>query len=212
MKLLDALNTFSGHFELHITVAIGSAAELARFESFCEAQGARALVIQLAEGATPRQPMLSLRLKGDPQVVHSRIESLIEGLQRADFELLRVKVEAGIHNRNVPLFNREAQGLPGYFEHHLKLRLPADYALAPLKQALKAYGGHLSANALKADQDLQERFVTQRLYGAGLRHASLQLEKLEDFCRSQGLDVGKRVQEYIVYDSHLELDAGWMEA
>ncbi|HEY9841841.1 MAG TPA: hypothetical protein V6D23_15370 [Candidatus Obscuribacterales bacterium] len=212
MKLLEALRAFPGNYEIHITVAIDGAAELARFEGFCAAHGAKALVIQLSNGETPRQPMLSLRLKAEPEAVAQRIEGLAAALVADGFSLLRLKVEADIRNANIPRGNREGHGLPGYFEHHLRLRLPLDLELAPLAAELKRFDGHLSANALIKDLGgFQERYVTQRFYGVGLNFATQQLERLLSYCSERALSVTRRIQEYIVYDSDIGLDRGWIE-
>lgn len=210
-QLLNALETFPGQFELHLSVAIATDAELGRFEEFCRQQGARALVIRLARGLTPRQPMLSLQLEGAPDAVYKRIQALTEALVTADFSLQRLKVEASIFNQGLPQTDSQAAAYAGYFEHHLKLNLSPDELqdLSALSDLLNLFGGHLSANALKDSPE--QRFVTQRVK-AGERRACWELDKLMGCCRARGLSVSKQVREYIIYDSCLELDAGWIEA
>ena len=81
-------------------------------------------------------------------------------------------------------------------------------AVAELAERHKA---HLSRNALSAQSDgYHERFVTQRCLAVGRDEARQQLQVLLDTIRLQRHPILKIEEEFVVYDSNLALDAGWI--
>ncbi len=118
------------------------------FEAACDALGAKAIVIQLAKGQSPLQPMLSKFMQGDAEHIVADINTMRDALAD-NFSVLRLKVEAGIDNSNIPQTDAMARGLAEscYFEHHIKMRLPIGMDLVALQQALAIYHGYVSKNA-----------------------------------------------------------------
>ena len=103
------------------------------------------MLIELARGVSPSQPMTASYHRGTLEEVLPEVEALHARLWEGGFPVVRVKLEAVAANPGVPVTDEEAAALPdGYFEFHAKLRLPAcrvaaqearDADLEPLRAA-----------------------------------------------------------------------------
>ena len=135
-------------------------------------------------------------------------------MTEAGFAVRRVKVEAAPDNRDVPATDAEASRYAGrYFEHHVKLALPADADLAALTKLAERHAARLSRNARRhRDDGTAERFVTQRCHGVGLATARRAFDGLRRALAAAGYTAVKVEQEYVVWDSNLADDAGWLDA
>ena len=205
------LRRFPGVYECHITAALEPDG-FGAFEACCAALGAGALIIRLAAGETPLQPMLCKPLAGDATEVTAEVGRLMAGVA-ARYPVTRLKLEAAIGNGGVPRSDDDAAALPAdcYFEHHVKIALAPDTDLADLRRRLRPFAGHLSRNAVAARRNAQQRFVTQRFADLGLPAAAAQLEPLLAFLRDAGLPPRKVIREYNIYDSNAHADAGWAD-
>lgn len=205
--------TFAGTFETHITVAPLDAAGLVYFERTCADLGVKCVRIELARGQTRSQPMTGSQDTGTAQTALANAVNLAERLRAAGFTVTRVKIEAAPTNADIPENDADAHALPAtnYYEHHIKLLLPADADLAPLASLCERHHAHLSANAFKHRADgFWERFVTVRGYGVGRVTAAGCVALLLAELRQGGYVILKAVAEYCVYDSNDQVDAGWL--
>jgi hypothetical protein len=147
-----------------------------------------------------------------PQVVaeaHARAAEMV----RDGFAFLRVKVEAALTNDDVPSADADTVVHPpeNYFEHHIKLLRSTTEPSEALTQTCEKHGAHLSRNAFREVTDCrEERFVTLRSYGVGRITAEGQLQKLQAALAQLGEQILTCESEYCVYDSNLQLDAGWL--
>ncbi|MEO0844753.1 MAG: hypothetical protein AAF063_38725, partial [Cyanobacteria bacterium J06643_5] len=57
----------------------------------------------------------------------------------------------------------------------------------------------------------QERFITMRMYGVGYKSAQTGFDKLINCLKAKGFKLSQQQREYAVYDSNLNLDAGWTD-
>lgn len=199
---------FDGVFESHVTVA---ACDEAAFARACDALGVKALFISLPRGAHPRQPMTGAHHRGALRDVMLTVHELAHELARAGFEVLRTKIEAVGPHRDLPLTDADAAAAPesNYFEHHAKVVLPSAAHEAEIAGAFAAAGAYLSRGAPRAD-GLELRFVTLRSWGVGQASAEARFERVLGLAAELGLPLRNRTREYTVYDSALEVDAGWM--
>ncbi|MEU6862971.1 hypothetical protein ABZ924_06810 [Streptomyces sp. NPDC046876] len=190
-------------YETHITVRCPDPAELVRLEAWAGARGLKMTHIVLARGRMVSQPMLTLRDRGGH-------EELVPRLRADGFDPVRVKVET------VPwTADRPGPG-GGYFEHHLKLLLPAGHDRARLEALVAPHGAHLSWNARRVRADgRQERFVTQRWRGPagaeGAAGAGRACDALVAELTAAGHDIDAQEREFVLYDSDLSVDEGWIE-
>jgi hypothetical protein len=203
------LQASSDVFELHITV--DQNVDLTAFKSFCYQAGIKALMIDLGTNV-PVQPMTCSRITSSFSDAMLEATKLRDVLTKAGFEVTRVKLEAAPWNAGVPESEVQAQKAPSgnYFEHHTKLKLPKTANLKLLEMLCDSNNAHLSRNAFKVFTDgTQERLVTQRHYGLGFASASLRFNAFLEVLKSFDFKVEKTISEYCVFDSNLELDAGW---
>ncbi|GLY30890.1 hypothetical protein Kisp02_42550 [Kineosporia sp. NBRC 101731] len=189
-----------------MTVRTESPAESDRLERCCAVADLKLTQIMLARGRTPSQLMVTAagaRSYADERV---KARDVVEWLRAQGFEPVRVKIESTTGAPEVPA-GPCSDGQ--YYEHHVKLVLPPDCDLDTLAVRVVPHGAHLSWNARRARADgRHERFVTQRCRGVGPAGAQaallLLLEALD------GLEIVEVEQEFVLYDSYLALDEGWI--
>ena len=199
---------FDGVFESHVTVASCDEVEFAKT---CDALGVKALFISLPRGRVARQPMTGAHHRGPLHEVMLVVHELARDLARAGFEVIRTKVEAVGAHRDLPLTDEVAARAPrtNYFEHHAKVVLPSLESEAEVARAFVALGAYLSRGAPRAD-GVEVRFVTLRSWGLGQASADARFDRVLALAAELGLPLRNRTREYTVYDSALEVDAGWM--
>ncbi|WP_405787145.1 hypothetical protein [Streptomyces sp. NBC_01367] len=190
---------FMAEYETHVTVRCADAAELARLDAWAGARELKVTHILLARGRMVSQPMLTL----PDRTGHER---LVPRLRAAGFDPVRVKVET------VPWTTDSPGPGGGYFEHHLKLRLPADFDRAALEDLVVPHGAHLSWNARRVlAAGAHERFVTQRWRGTAAQ-AGAACDALVAALGTAGYGIRSQEREFVLYDSDLSVDDGWIEA
>lgn len=199
-----------GDFEYHITVS-GDDVAASRLAAWAAERGVKFTHIMLARGETVSQPMLTVRASGTAEAVLIEAEAMAAELRDAGLAVARVKVEASPFAEGVPATAAEVAGEELYFEHHLKLLLPAGADGAALTELVGPHGAHLSRNARRVREDGRaERFVTQRCYRVGTDAAGTALDQLAEVLRGAGHEIVSTEREYVVYDTRPALDAGWI--
>jgi hypothetical protein len=205
---------FPGEFETHLTVDLPDGAAVTRLADWARARGLKFTHIVLGRGRAPSQPMVTRYGRGRLGEEREAARALAAELAGAGFVVSRVKVEVAPGNTGVPRTDSAASAVSAgrYFEHHVKLLLKADADLEAIAAMVRPCGGHLSRNAIKARADgRQERFVTQRCHGVGRGAARRRFEKLLAALAAARLEVVDVEEEYVVYDSNLAADDGWMD-
>lgn len=213
---------FAGDFETHLTLRAESASEVASAAAWADGQGLKFTHIRLDRGDTPSQPMVTYHGHGTLTGQRAIADRWCAQLAEVGFEVVRIKFEVSTRNADVPSTREEALALGAgrYFETHLKLLLPADADLGQLSRLVGPHRARLSRNARRTREDgRQERFVTQRCSGVD-RHVAHELYRsLAEELRAYGLGrsyggengVLDTELEFVVYDSALALDAGWLD-
>ncbi|MFG3000194.1 hypothetical protein [Streptomyces sp. NPDC048340] len=193
----EKINAMSD-YETHVTVRCPDPAELARLEAWAGGRELKVTHIVLARGRMVSQPMLTL-----PGRTGHR--ALVARLRAAGFDPVRVKVETVPWTTDLP-----GPG-GGYFEHHLKLRLPAAWDRPALESLVAPHGAHLSWNARRVLPGARhERFVTQRCRGTAARAAAA-CDALVAALAGAGYEIRSEEREFVLYDSDLSVDDGWIE-
>ncbi len=156
------------------------------------------MVIELARGATPLQPMLTLAKAGELEEVVRFAQVLSRDLSESGYDVLRCKIEQDAAAR---------QDAPHhYFEWHGRVEV-LEPARKRLAEVCQEYGGHLSQNAIRGSN---KRYVTVRETGDCQQLVS-RVADLRAAMSEQGWEVSKQQWERVVYDSNLALDSGWLE-
>ncbi|MDA9003882.1 hypothetical protein N9J26_00155, partial [bacterium] len=116
-----------------------------------------------------------------------------------------------INNQGIPSSDDAAASLPNtcYFEHHVRMNLSLSTDMHSLRLSLNTFDAHLSNNAFFKSTMYQQHFATQRFRRIGEPHANEKLEPLLRFLSDKGIDVDKVIREFNVFDSNVDMDAGW---
>jgi len=205
---------FPGDFETHLTVRLADGQTVESLRAAPAARGLKCTHIVLARGRSASQPMLTRDGRGTLAGQLAEAAALRRALEADGFVVSRVKVEAAPWNQGVPQSDADGAAHPAdrYFEHHVKLLLDDRADLHALARLAARHGAHLSHNALRRRDDGRlERFVTQRCHGVGRHTARARLEALLAELHSECYEVIDVEEEFVVYDSDLSLDAGWIE-
>ena len=123
------------------------------------------------------------------------------------------QIEAAPENAGVPQTDAQAleESPQNYFEHHVKLLRAVGAPRERLVEVCDRHGAHLSRNALReAAAGREERFVTLRCYLAGRQTSDARRDALIADLKSLGEEILEYESEYSVFDTNLELDAGWL--
>ncbi|HEY1011284.1 MAG TPA: hypothetical protein VGE07_01185 [Herpetosiphonaceae bacterium] len=199
-------------FEIHLTIAPPTAAELVRFRALCAAQAWKAIVIAF-DSAAPPQPMTCSRIAGSPDDARRHAAAAAALLEAAGFAPTRLKIEAAPWNSHVPADDeaRASQHESAYFEHHAKLRLPRAGWQPALLPLCAAFDAHVSRNAFRQTADgWTERFATIRSPRDGLAAFERRTADFGRRLRDHGFALLASVTEYCVYDSNAALDDLWL--
>ena len=205
---------FTGEFETHLTIRADHPSRIDKLRRWSHSHGLKFTHIVLDRGTTVSQPMLTRSGSGTFAKELQAALNLQQDLGADDVEVTRIKIEAAPINFGVPQSNAEAETLGArYFEHHIKLLLPQNSALSELRNIAESHSAHLSRNALRVREDGQhERFVTQRCASIGRTNSRTQLDALLMTLRSLGHPILDVEEEYVVYDSNIDLDTGWLNS
>ncbi|MFF2660455.1 hypothetical protein ACFVUH_24235 [Kitasatospora sp. NPDC058032] len=199
-----------GEFEVHLTVRPDAAEALT---AWATGHGLKFTHILLDRGATPSQPMLTLRAGGTLEEVAATADRTAQRLAGAGFAVLRTKIEASPWALGVPAEDGDAaaHGPARYFEHHVKLLLPGPAPAPGLAELAVRHGAHLSHNPRRVREDgHREWFVTQRCRRVGLATAGHRLEALLTDLAADGHLIASVEREFVAVDSDEALDAGWL--
>ncbi|MET9729537.1 hypothetical protein ABZZ79_02380 [Streptomyces sp. NPDC006458] len=194
-------------YETHVTVRCDGPAESERLDRWAAAAGLKLTRIELARGRMRVQPMLTLT--GSPTRAAAAADAgrVVARLRADGFVPVRVKTESAPWAPEVP---REPCAAPQYFEHHVKLRPAADAGLDALAAVVVPHGAHLSWNARRVlGGGRHERFVTQRCRGVDAEGARRALDAL--LAELDGFEVVEVEREFVLHDSDLSVDDGWIE-
>ncbi|WP_327434474.1 hypothetical protein [Streptomyces sp. NBC_01236] len=209
------MKDFAGEFETHLTVVGTSmAGDEGRIRRWAERHRVKYTRIVLDRGATPDQPMLTVRGHGVLSAQREAALTWIERLGAEGFGVARVKIEAAPWNEDVPRTAAEAQELPPgcYFEHHVKLALLDETEMTAVRALAERHTAHVSRNARRdVGGRGHERFVTQRCRGVGRTEARRRLDALLDALAAAGFKAVEVEEEFVVHDDHLALDSGWID-
>jgi len=206
--------SYKGTFEAHITIKADNLDLKSKFSLLCQKIDLKCVFIELPKGVTRSQVMTASYHHGAFKDVLQQINQIAQYIVNADFEVTRIKIEAMVSNQDIPVLDIEAQKLPktNYFEFHVKAILSADENLEVLRKYCLQHDAYLSKNAFKKLVDgTQERFITMRIYGLGYKSAQTHFDNLIAFLKYKGFKLSQQQREYTVYDSNLNLDAGWTD-
>lgn len=204
---------FAGPLETHLTFQEDRRRPPERIAAIAAAHGLKVTHIVLDAGAQASQPMFTRRRNGTLPFELAEAQALAKHLGDEGLAIRRVKIEAMVTNGDVPRTDEAAVADVGrYFEHHVKVRRPKAADEKALAELAGAHGAHVSRNAMHEEDDgVTLRFLTQRFYDLGRDGAKRRLDALLAALAEAAIEVVDVQEEYVVYDDHTALDAGWID-
>ncbi len=224
LDVLVPTNIVKGTFEAHITFDCTHDTEkcLERLKKTCENSKYKIIFINLntrRKDDKLQQLMTSSYHCGEyPSIVKQIEEEAYRHFQ--DFNIVRIKIESLASNVGIPETDMDKQlfwdNSSTYFEFHYKVLVKNGRDENKLKeletvcQRSYQYPLHLSHNAFqKLDEENFHYMITMRLFDVGRENAFEQNEEVVKYLTDQKFPPMKVVREFVVYDSHIELDQGW---
>ena len=208
---------YQGFFEAHITLK--NTAEIQNtdnFEKFCNENKIKPIVIELERGDVPKQIMTSSLHNGNFDDIKEEVEQLAEKMKLKNYKVSRLKIEAHPDNTGIPKTKNDIlpHQIENYFEAHYKILLPLSTSIQTKKDLIslsEKHEAHLSKNAFKKRKNnLEERFVTKRIYSVGKREAYQTFDELEQALKKNKYQIDKKIVEYCVFDSNISIDKNWL--
>jgi hypothetical protein len=200
-------------FETHITIAASTPDAIGPLQVWAADHRLKFTHIQLDRGRTPSQPMVTRHARGTLAGELAMAADLAGDLRAAGHPVVRIKLEVAADDDAAPANDAAAaRNRPDqYFEAHVKLLLPDDASVAAIAVVAVRHSAHVSRNARRVRDDGQhERFLTRRAYGVGRETADRAVDALLADLATDGVIVMDAEREFVVHDSNLTLDAGWM--
>lgn len=204
-------------FEFHITVRTK---EIERFRQTCAALGVKAIVLDLQdqEGETVMHDvMTSSTFMGDNPGAHNEMERIAGGLKRADFEVVRKKIETVPWHPAAPdqkdvLEKDQPMPKDCYFECHFGV-VCDDERREDLQALAKEVDAHLSRNIFKKlEGGTYKIMLTARSYQGSATAFQGRVESIKNLLDERGYDVDKVITEFSVYDTRVSHDSSWISA
>jgi|GEM_PF-698699 len=216
-------------FETHITV--DAASDRGVLEEIAERNSARTTEIVLARGQVPVQPMVTFNGDSSLQSELRRAEKFEQQLRSGGLNVVRTKVETDLETAYFAPGSKRAVEPPQwlYAEQHVRVRLHAtDADVDRLKATALILGAHLSFNARSSIGDLEERFVTSRVYNNSVNFPAYTKRTIDSWLhrdyrtlkshfdsvvsglRDAGWGIVSTDRELVLHDTNFALDNGWL--
>lgn len=205
---------YSGELETHLTVFLEETRNIEQLQELARVYNLKCLHIILERGETISQPMLTWRAQGELTSQIEKARHLKDIISAAGFPVVRIKIEAAPQNKDVPQSKNELrkQFDGRYFESHIRILLDSRENNRALNEIAERHSAHLSRNALKESQNgFEERFVTQRNWRVGYSESNQKLIRLLNEIKDSGYKVIDVEEKFVVFDSNLEIDRGWIQ-
>src|SRR4051812_30400848 len=110
---------FAGEFEIHVTLELPEKRRAETLRDWAGRRGLKFTHIELAQGASASQPMVTRHGRGTllSELAHAKL--LAARLQEDGFAVVRVKLEASPENEQIPQTDEDIVLAPPerYFEH-----------------------------------------------------------------------------------------------
>ncbi|CAF4407096.1 unnamed protein product [Rotaria sp. Silwood2] len=224
---LDALvptNIIQGSFQAQITFDCSNNTEeiMKKLQKQCENTKYKILVIDFEakeENDKVQQLMISSYYCGEyPSIVKQIEEEVYQQFQ--NFNIIRIKIASLTSNESIPVtdidkklfWNKETN----YFEFHYKVLVREDVEeqnltkLRNICQSNNPFHLHVSYNTLKQPNEKKFHYmVTMRLFDVGRESAFQNNDEVIQYLTKNNFPPLKVVREFIVYDTHIELDNAW---
>lgn len=223
---LDTLvptNIIKGTFEAHVTFECSHNTNetIEKLKNICKNTKYKLIFIELDSSKKNdnfTQLMTSSYYTGEyPSIVKTIEDEVYKHFE--DFNIIRIKIESLASNEGVPQTNTEKElhwdKETNYFEFHYKVLVKKNSArslkkLRDICESNRNLQLHVSRNAFKQlDENDSHYMVTMRLFYTGRTVAFERNDEVIEYLTRSHFPPLKTVREFIVYDTHIELDSAW---
>lgn len=190
-------------YETHLTLDSppGNGIESAR--AWAIESGLKWTEIELSHGKHQLQPMITFFGSGSLEAQRETARQIEEQLQPLGLQVVRFKTETAASPTQIAATGQ-------YFECHIKLHLRSPEDWDALLHVAQKNPAHVSRNARRVrDDGTHERFLTLRSYDCDGVEAQKEVQDLINALNEQGLKIIETESEFVLFDSNLDLDAGW---
>jgi hypothetical protein len=162
------------------------------------------LVIELARGDFPLQPMLTIQHDGTRLGALRRASIIAHRCKEHGYIIVRCKIEKplSLQGASDTTFDAKHQ----YFEWHGRVTVE-DAHRDNLIALVLPYGGHLSRNALRGSD---KRYITLR-EPHNIADLQTRVARLQEVLCANDWEIDKQQWEQVVHDIGQPLDSGWLE-
>ena len=207
--------TITGEFETHLTIASSETVGVEPLRMLAADNEMKVTHILLSRGEAPSQLMLTRHNVGTLDETLAAAHAFTAQLATRGLKVCRTKIEVDATNPAAPADApaAKANSADWYFEYHVKVLLPSPADVDHLGEVGRRHAAQLSRNAFLMRLDgREERFLTQRFYSTGRDQASPALDALTADLQQNGFTILDCEAEYVVFDSNVAMDAGWLDA
>jgi hypothetical protein len=183
------------------------------FNQQCELLQVKPIVLDLEtkDGLVVQQDvMTSSKYYGDDAGAFEIMISIVQGLERAGFEVLRKKIESEPSHHLAPQQPGQEMSEHNYFESHVAF-LIQENEREILKEVAVRNHAHISRNPFKKTEQGIVVMVTLRDYYVPFCLFKKQVEQLLNDAASIGFTPHKKIEvEFALYDSNTMHDNSWL--
>ncbi len=174
--------------------------------------GVKPIVLDLEtrDGLVVQQDvMTSSKYYGNDAGAFEIMISIVQGLERAGFEVLRKKIESEPGHHCAPQKTGESMPKHNYFESHVAFLVQENKNV--LQKIAERNNAHLSRNPFKKTEEGMIIMVTLRDYINPFSKFIMRVDRLLVDAARYGFTPHKKVEvEFAVYDSNTMHDNSWL--
>lgn len=184
--------------EIHVTISAPKQIKL--FRQFCEDNGWKAIILDLA--TTKLDVMITTRYRGEENGALELSEGIVERSRDAGYHVLRRKIETSLTNPGATIAQNE-----DYFETHLSVKVDNDQQVRMLREIpFVKEVTHVSRNLFKENVIM----ITTRTYNEINLHHISKVHKLKNAVNQAGFRVNRVINEFCWFDSNQRHDKEWL--
>jgi len=193
-------------FELHLTV---ETTDIAKFQSDCRSIGVKPVIIE-AENQGVFLYQLLTSSKHWAGHYRMTLDYTVHEMQLMGYKVIRQKVEIQpeVNKLGVGVMHPEHV----YYETHMRLKIPRDFDIAPLKEKLKDNKfWHFSRNVFKDTDTHYYQMLTYRDKKLDLDPFKHNINLMKLILDLEGVEYDKIEIEECIYDTNESVDDTWLD-
>lgn len=224
IQYTESTVTYPLPFEIHVTVEIRKQEELEHFNKLCSSINVKPIVLELQNknGSIVQDVMTSSKFYGNNRSAYEESERIASYIKQRGMTVKRVKIETVPWHPAAPQMPAiDIMPTDCYFESHIPLIFPKQYDISKILTDDRGmlvgvdYELHISKNVFKRTIDGRPIVMaTMRDYDISYTEFEDKVTRAIDdlsTCIVQGIEIGKHIIEFSVYDTNISHDGEWLK-